>query len=168
MSSKRDFGSFHSSNVEELIYQSDADYKSPEFDVIFVDSTISNLSLGSSELKRSLFYLDPEFCFLNHGAFGLTFKPTLEYMHKWECFAESQPLRFYDRLIMPLLVDLIRSFAKVLNCRPQELTLVDNCTFAFNSVINSIRLEKNEGVFIFSTCYGVYKKILRVCFFGTG
>lgn len=166
MSSKRDFGSFHSSNVEELIYQSDADYKSPNLDVIFDSSSsklsLSDLHLGSSELKRSLFYLDPEFCFLNHGAFGLTFKPTIEYTHKWECFAESQPLRFYDRLIMPLLVDLIRSFARILNCRPYELSLVDNCTFAFNSVLNSMRLEKNDRVFIFSTCYGVYKKILRV------
>lgn len=162
-SAKRDFGSFHSSNVEELIHQSEADYKPPKLDVVFKpNSLIGQLAFGSDELKRCLFNLTEEFCFLNHGAFGLSFRPTIEYTKEWELFAESQPLRFYDRLIIPLLVDLIRSFAKLFECRPDELALVENCTFAFNSVISSMRLQKDDAIVIFSTCYGVYKKILRV------
>lgn len=160
---KRDFGSFHSSNVEELIHEDELTYRSPKIDVPFQASSFGSLNFGSVELKRTLFYLDEEFCFLNHGAFGLTFKPTIEYTNRLECYAESQPLRFYDRLIIPLLVDLIRRFAKnVFACKPTELVLVENCTFAFNSVLNSIQMQKGEKFFIFSTCYGVYKKILRV------
>jgi len=81
---------------------------------------------------------------------------------KWEAYAESQPLRFYDREIMPLLADLIRLFAKkLLDCEPNELVLVENCTFAFNSILNSISLKPNEKILIYSTTYGVYSKILR-------
>lgn len=161
---KRDFGSFHSSNVEELIQQDELTYIKPNLEITFDKSFYEKLKLGDSEqIKQILFHLTNEFCFLNHGAFGLTFKPTIEYVYRWQCFAESQPLRFYDRLIMPLLVDLIRIFSrKIFKCKPNELVLVENCTFAFNSVLNSMVLNKGDKIFIFSTCYGVYKKILKV------
>jgi isopenicillin-N epimerase len=42
------------------------------------------------------------------------------------------------------------------------LTLVENCTFAFNSVVGSMRnLRPDDKIFIFSTTYGVFKKILK-------
>lgn len=162
----RDFGSFHSSNVEELIKQTDTEYKSPKLDVIFNLEEYSKLNLnqlfGSEQIKKDLFYLSDEFTFINHGAFGLSFKPVVEYVNSWKAFAESQPLRFYDRKIMPLLVDLIRLFAvKVFKCKPWELCLVENCTFAFSSLMNSIDLKPNDQIYIFSTTYGVYKKIIK-------
>lgn len=168
---KRDFGSFHSSNIEELIRADESEYKPPEYKIKFhlEDYHLEDLSqqFGTQKLKEKLFYLSNEFTFLNHGAFGLSFKPSIEYTNKWREYAESQPLRFYDREIIPLLGDIIREFAKhVLHCRADELVLVENCTFAFNSIVNSIRLESNEKIFIYSTTYGVYKKILRHKFAG--
>jgi isopenicillin-N epimerase len=162
---KRDFGSFHSSNAEELLRQNEQEYKPPVHSTKFNTEFYANLNLvslfGTKELKNCLYYLNDEFYFLNHGAFGLTFRPTLDYTHKLKCYAESQPLRFYDREIIPILANLIRRFSNLLKCKPTELCLVENCTFAFNSIINSLKLEKNNKVFIFNTTYGVYKKILR-------
>lgn len=159
---KRDFGSFHSSNVEELIFCPESDYISPKLDITFDSNEFDSLEFGSSDLKKKLFCLDEKFCFLNHGAFGLTFKPVIDYVHEWKCYAESQPLRFYDRQIMPLLVDLIRKFSStIFKCKPNELALVENCTFAFNSLILSLDLSPGDKIFIFSTTYGVYKKILK-------
>ena len=165
---KRDFGSFHSSNVEELIGQDEASYAPPSWKdtVAFDASRYASLGLcqrfGSEELKRALFYLSDEFTFLNHGAFGLSFKPVVEYVHAWRVHGESQPLRFYDRQIMPLLVDITRLYAKrVFACPPNELTLVDNCTFAFASVLSSLQLAAADQIFIFSTTYGAYKKRLK-------
>jgi isopenicillin-N epimerase len=83
-------------------------------------------------------------------------------VNRWQQYAESQPLRFYDREVLPLLVDVIRRYAKFLNCKPTELVFVENCTFAFNSVLKSIDIKKNEKIFIFNTTYGVYKKILKI------
>jgi isopenicillin-N epimerase len=138
-SNKRDFGSFFNSNVEELLNESDADYCAPKYKIPFergVEYTSDTLIFGSRELRLSLFNLSDEFCFLNHGAFGLTFKPVIENKYQWETYAESQPLRFYDREIMPMLVDVIRNYsANVFQCSPSELMLVDNCTFAFNSIV---------------------------------
>ena len=163
---RRDFGSFHSSNVQELVEKDDGEYQPPKLEVPLdfrLDAEVRSLAFGSDELKRALFYLDSEFCYLNHGAFGLTFKPVVDYIHKWQCYAESQPLRFNDRVLMPLLADLIRLFAKrYFKCKPSELVLVENCTFAFNSVLGSMNLERGDKIFIFNTCYGVYKKILKV------
>lgn len=86
----------------------------------------------------------------------------MRYVFKWEAYAESQPLRFYDREIMPLLADLIRLFARrMLHCEPNELVLVENCTFAFNSILNSMILKPSNKVVIFNTTYGIYKKLLR-------
>ena len=162
---KRDFGSFHSSNVEELIFQSDAEYKPPVLGVKFDAAkymNVTHLEFGTRELKKELFCLSDDYLILNHGAFGATFKPVLKYVANWKEYAESQPLKFYDREIMPLLVDLIRLMAKhVFNCEPHELALVENCTFAFNSIFSTIKLKQGEKVFIWSTTYGVYKKILR-------
>ncbi len=63
---------------------------------------------------------------------------------------------------MPLLADLIRLFSRrLINCEPNELVLVENCTFAFNSILNSICLKPNDKIVIYSTTYGVYTKILR-------
>lgn len=63
---------------------------------------------------------------------------------------------------MPLLADLIRLLAKKLvHCDPSELVLVENCTYAFNSVLNGLNLQPGDKVVTFSTSYGSYKKILR-------
>lgn len=159
---KRDFGSFHSSNVEELIHQNEATYKPPNLAVRFDTSNLVYRDFGTSQLKNELFCLTNEFTFINHGAFGLTFKPVLKYVAEWKEYAEMQPLRFYDREIIPLLVDLIRNLSKnIFKCKPYELVLVENCTFAFNSIFNALKLDSEEKIFIFSTTYGVYKKILR-------
>lgn len=166
---KRDFGSFHSSNVEDLIRLDDLNYLKPEFkvkiNVAALKDSLKFAEYGSSDIKKELFYLEEDFNFLNHGAFGLTFKPTIDLVNRWQHYAESQPLRFYDREVLPLLVDVIRRYAKFMSCKPTELVFVENCTFAFSSILRSLNIRPNENFFIFNTTYGVYKKILKnFCF----
>ena len=75
---KRDFGSFHSSNATDLINLDDSKYVSPKFSVPVNLGELPDKGLaskyGSRELKSALFHLTDEFCFLNHGAFGASFK----------------------------------------------------------------------------------------------
>ncbi len=77
---KRDFGSFFSSNVDELVNLSEKEYISPLIKIQFDTTSYQRLKhkLGTKELKETLFFLGDEFKYLNHGAFGLTFKPALE------------------------------------------------------------------------------------------
>lgn len=160
---KRDFGSFFSSNVEELIRLNEDEYRALELPIKFDFELSKDALFGSLKLKQDLFYLNNDYIFLNHGAFGCTFKPVIDYNHKLQAYSESQPLKFYDREVMPLMVHVIRRLANILKCKPSELVLVENCTFAFNSVLNSIEqdLKPHDEIFIFNTTYGVYKKILR-------
>jgi len=162
MSAKRDFGSFHSSNVEELVRLRDEEYQAPPlpFETSF-DQDLS-CEFGSEKIKKELFHLrEGEFVFLNHGAFGLAFRQALQAMYQFQIYSETQPLRFYDRECMPFLVTVVRRMASLLNCKPTELVMVENCTFAFNSLLSSIDLNPGEQVFIFNTSYGAFKKILK-------
>ena len=55
---KRDFGSFHSSNVEELIGCDESNYKKPHLVVSFDAKIDFNVvDFGSEQLKENHFYL---------------------------------------------------------------------------------------------------------------
>jgi hypothetical protein len=76
---KRDFGSFFSSNINDLVNMDDSKYSSPIHAVKYdPPERQMRLELGSTLLKHQLFYLTDEFVYLNHGAFGLTLKPVIE------------------------------------------------------------------------------------------
>lgn len=75
---KRAFGSFFSSNIHDLVNMEDAKYRSPVYGVQYDSSNFIDCQLGTASLKKRLFYLTDEFVYLNHGAFGLTFKPVIE------------------------------------------------------------------------------------------
>ena len=49
--------------------------------------------------------------YLNHGAFGSTLKEAMEVVHKWQVHCDKQPLRFFDREMMPILVYVVRRMA---------------------------------------------------------
>lgn len=79
-SNKRDFGSFFNSNVNDLVNLNDTEYTAPALKIKFNSESLLDLKnqLGSGTLRKDLFYLTDEFKYLNHGAFGLTFKPVVE------------------------------------------------------------------------------------------
>ncbi|CAG2249478.1 unnamed protein product [Mytilus edulis] len=50
--------------------------------------------------------------FINHGAFGGVLKQAMETAQKWQVHTERQPLRFFDRELIPHLVYISRRLAK--------------------------------------------------------
>ena len=62
------------------------------------------------EFRKAHFFLEPV-TFLNHGAFGSTLKEALHTVQKWQMHCDSQPLRFFDREMMPILVYVVRRMA---------------------------------------------------------
>jgi hypothetical protein len=65
----------------------------------------SEASFGK-EFLSSHFLLDPEWTFVNHGAFGAPLSETYELADRWRRHAELQPLRFIDRLLFPHVVQV--------------------------------------------------------------
>ncbi|XP_013405983.1 putative L-cysteine desulfhydrase 1 isoform X2 [Lingula anatina] len=159
---RRDFGSFHSSNVQELLELKDDDYQLPPLPVQgpnFLDIK-PDLHFGKS-IKNKYFILEEECTFLNHGAFGATLKDALLVAQKWQMYTEKQPLRFFDRELLPLLVYVTRRLAKFVGCDPRDLLLVQNATTGINCVIKNLGLGPGDVIFSLSVTYGAVKKLLK-------
>lgn len=71
---------------------------------------------------------DDDWTFINHGAFGATLSPLLHESNSWRFKCESQPLRFHDRYLLPMIALTVRETANFLNCPPHELVPLPNVT----------------------------------------
>lgn len=163
--SREGFGSFHSKDIEDLIRAPPNSFEIPdEYDEISGKTDLEHISLQTGfgmHLKSTLFCIDHEWTFLNHGAFGCTTAPLLRESHRWRNLCETQPLRFFDRLLMPLIANSVREISKYIGCPSDELLPLPNVTTGINSVINSISLNPGDEILCFSITYGSTKKILK-------
>ncbi|XP_071800923.1 uncharacterized protein [Asterias amurensis] len=163
---KRDFGSFHASNVEELIALSEEEYVPPDLPADLLQfseyktdpSTIP--ALGRA-MKQRHFLLEDSCTFLNHGAFGSCLKDALVASQTWQVHIERQPLRFFDRHSLPHLVYVVRRLAKFVGCKPSGLVLVPNVTMALNCVIKNMNFNQGDTIYYLNVTYGAVKKLLR-------
>ena len=124
------FGSFHSEDVEQLIRKSKEDYFVPNIyqhitkvdpsgEIVNNENNISSFPFTNSfgeEVKNNLFHIGEKWDFLNHGAFGSVLKHLLDEASAWQIYCESQPLRFFDRKLLPLIVYSLREMSNFINC----------------------------------------------------
>ena len=166
----KSFGSFHSDDVEVLIRQDPNTYVKPELPSVMQHEYdkliryVHNEKLSFGKSSKQLFLLDNEFTFINHGAFGGTLSLCNAYANAWRAYCEMQPLRFYDRDLLPLLVYSYRMFGNFINCNPEHLVLIPNATYGMNSIVRSLIQTENDDVLILDIAYGAVKKIVEtVC-----
>ena len=187
---RQGFGSFHSRDIEEMIYDlqpphvfSIVSASTPEKVRDMISSISASVGNGSSssssrisrdgvgdddskdlygvDIRRSgLFGLENKWTFLNHGAFGATLVPLLEEAEMWRRRCESQPLRFYDRELLPMIAYSTRKMANHLNCPVDELYPLPNVTTGLNAVINGLDLQPDDVICYLSLTYGSTKKII--------
>lgn len=164
---RRDFGSFHSSNVQELIGTIKAGVYVPPslpFELPKFHSHHGNIPSFGQEMRKKHFLLEEETTFINHGAFGCALKDALHVSQKWQLYIERQPLRFFDRELLPHLVFVTKRLAEFVGCSPTDLVLVPNVTTAMNTIVRSQDLKAGDTVFMLGDTYGAVKKLLRqVC-----
>lgn len=169
-SSRKGFGSFHvNQDIEDEIRFSDKDY-------LGIPEVSSNLYSTSYELSKKYindsfrfgkrckiasFILDTEWTFINHGAFGASLYPLLQESTSWRHVCDSQPLLYFDRILLPTIVYVLREMSKFLNCPPNELYPLQNATSGLNSIINSVEVLPGDEIVCFSLTYGSTKKILQ-------
>ncbi|GAB1606931.1 probable L-cysteine desulfhydrase, chloroplastic [Argonauta hians] len=162
---KRDFGSFQASNVQELLQLPESQYEDPilpveipTFEEYRNSEQIPNFG---KDMRQKHFLLEPDVTIINHGAFGGVLAESLDTSQKYQRYTERQPLRFYDRQLLPLLVHITRQLAGFVGCDPTDLVLVSNVTTANSSVIRGIPFTQDDTIFFLSTIYGATKKVLR-------
>ncbi|XP_033123948.1 putative L-cysteine desulfhydrase 1 [Anneissia japonica] len=160
---KRDFGSFQSSNVQELLQLPEEEYVAPDIKIElpeFVSSKSLEIEFGLPA-KRKYFLLEEECTFLNHGAFGAVLSNILDLSHRWQKYMERQPLRFLDKEIFPHLVYVTRRLAKFVGCDPTDILLVTNVTTATNSILRGIKFKPGDIIYSLNLTYGAVKKLLK-------
>ncbi|XP_072356123.1 uncharacterized protein [Scyliorhinus torazame] len=144
-SARRDFGSFHSSNVQELLRAVQAgNYIPPSLPFNLPQFLYENGNTPpfGQEMREKHFLLEEE----------------------WQVHIERQPLRFYDRELLPHLVFVTKRLAEFVGCSPTDLVLVPNVTMAMNCVVRSQDLRQGDTVFMLNVTYGAVKKLLKeVC-----
>jgi len=157
---KRDFGSFHASNVQELLAIPKDQYIPPPLPVKTEVEIGSPFPFGRNA-KKKYFFLEENCCFLNHGAFGASLKLAINNARLWQEYVEKQPLRFFDRELLPLLVHVSRRLADFVGCDAKDLVLINNATFGTNSVLNSLEFGADDVILMFSITYGAVKKLVN-------
>ena len=163
-STRKGFGSFHSEDVEVLVRQSDTDYQIPDIIHEFNDKITTQFeSFSSDQPIKDLFPIDKSWTFLNHGAFGCSPVMLLNEATSWRFICESQPLIFFDRMLLPCIAHSVRKISQYLGCPATEIIPLSNVTTGMNCAVNSFieQLKPGDDIICLSLTYGSTKKLLK-------
>ncbi|VEU33894.1 unnamed protein product [Pseudo-nitzschia multistriata] len=147
----KSIGSFHTEDVDVLMSQSSNVYEIPKLPF---DQKL--------EPDKSDFLLDrKKWTFLNHGAFGASLRVGYDRAEQWRFHLERQPLRYFDRDLLPHLVYSARRLANFCHASRDHFTLIPNVTYGLNTILrgySDIHKEKSH-VILWDTSYGSLKKM---------
>ena len=152
MSSKAGYqsiGSFHSENIQDVMLRSDEEYVPPVLPFEPIES------LNTFMIDRA------NWVFLNHGAFGGALHCGYDRAHQWRAYLEQQPLRFFDRDLLPHLAYSARRIAAFCNADRQGIALAPNVTSLLNTVIGGYAREhpNSAKIVLWDISYGSVKKM---------
>ena len=106
------------------------------------------------ENLKSLFQLDPDITFLNHGSYGACPSPVFEDYQKWQVMIEQHPVKFMQDDIYQYLDESRSSLGSYINCDKNDLIYVPNPTHAVANIINNVNLDIGDEVLSTDLEYG--------------
>ena len=92
--------------------------------------------------------LDPTCVFLNHGSFGASPKFIIDEQRKWQDILENEPVRFFEETLHDVMLDTRKSLAKMLNCDPEDLALIENATSGVNTILRSLKFALGDEILV--------------------
>ena len=110
---------------------------------------------------RSLFLLDPDVVFLNHGSFGATPRPVFAAYQAWQRRLERQPVRFLSRELPDLLAQARTALGAYLGVDGDDVVYVPNATFGVNVIARSLPLGPGDELLTTDHEYGACDNIWR-------
>jgi isopenicillin-N epimerase len=110
---------------------------------------------------RSLYLLDPNVVFLNHGSFGATPRPVFETYQTWQRRLERQPVQFLAGELSGHLAEARRALGDYLRADAADLVYVPNTTFGVNVVAHSLDLGAGDEVLTSDHEYGACDRVWR-------
>lgn len=103
---------------------------------------------------KSLFLLDPEVIYLNHGSFGATPRPVFDAYQAWQRQLERQPVQFITGALWDHLAAARSALGDYLHARPHDLVYIPNATFGLNVVARSLDLGPGDELLTTDHEYG--------------
>lgn len=110
---------------------------------------------------KSLFYLDPEVTFLNHGSFGACPKPIFENYQHWQLELERQPVRFLQKELSGHLQASKDALASFIHCAAEDFFFTPNPTTAVNTIMRSLDLKPGDEILTTDHEYGAMDRTWR-------
>ncbi|HVT04735.1 MAG TPA: aminotransferase class V-fold PLP-dependent enzyme [Thermoanaerobaculia bacterium] len=109
---------------------------------------------------KSLWQLDPNVTFLNHGSFGACPIEVLDKQTELRTRLELEPVRFMVRELEGLLDEARASLAAFVGCDQADLAFVPNATYAINSVLRSMKLRAGDELIVTNHEYNASKNAM--------
>lgn len=103
---------------------------------------------------KSLFHLNPEITFLNHGSFGACPKPIFEDYQKWQLELEKEPVHFITVETPKFLRESRQALGNFIGCHADDLVFVPNPSTAFNIIIKNLDLKSGDEILTTNHEYG--------------
>jgi len=103
---------------------------------------------------KSLFLLDPEIAYLNHGSFGACPKSIFEDYQKWQRELETEPVQFITKNAFRYLTKSKAALAQFVNCDDKDFFFTPNPTTAINVIMRSLALQPGDEILATDHEYG--------------
>ncbi|MCD8529185.1 MAG: aminotransferase class V-fold PLP-dependent enzyme, partial [Chitinophagales bacterium] len=104
------------------------------------------------------FLLNSEITYLNHGSFGACPKEIMDNYQFWQNTLENEPVQFFIKNGIEALQKSKEAFASYFTCHADDVVFMPNPSTAFNTVINSLDLKKNDEILSTDLEYGAMIK----------
>lgn len=109
----------------------------------------------------TIWALDPEISFLNHGSFGACPRAVLDEQTRLRDRLERQPITFLLRELPPLWDAARETIARFVDADAEDLVRVANATEGVNTVLASLHLAADDEVLITSHGYNACNNAAR-------
>ena len=106
------------------------------------------------EKYKSLFSLDPEVTYLNHGSFGACPKVIFDNLVSFQKKLEFEPVNFLDNHLYQYLKESRFALSNYINCDRDDIAFFPNPSTALNTLIRSLDLESGDQILTTNHEYG--------------
>ena len=111
------------------------------------------MELGSSSVK-SLFMLDPNITYLNHGSFGACPKEVFNSLVKWQEVLEKDPVKHLAFDVFKYLEKSRDALSSYVRCHKDDIAFFPNPSTALNTVLRSLELMPGDEILTTNHEYG--------------
>jgi isopenicillin-N epimerase len=117
--------------------------------------------LSADPAWRSLWLLDSQVTYLNHGSFGACPQPVLEAQQAFRQRLERQPMAFLGRDYEALLDQARAALANFLGVAAPDLAFVPNATTGVNAVLRSLHFQPGDQLLTTNHGYNACRNALN-------